>query len=164
MVLSWIYRRPSVLGLATGAVVGLVAVTPAAGFISPIMGIPIGAGAAAVSYYAMLFRAKKLNVDESLDVWACHGVGGTFGALATGVFATVAANPAGANGLLYGNPVLLLKQLLGVAVVWVFAFGMTWVIGKVLQRVMGLRVGQVEETVGLDLSQHGERAYGGTLR
>jgi Amt family ammonium transporter len=164
MILSWIYKRPSVLGLATGAVVGLVAITPAAGFVSPIMGIFIGAGAAAVSYYMMLFRAKKMSVDESLDVWACHGIGGTFGALATGIFATVSANSAGANGLLYGNPMLLLKQLLAVAVVWAFAFGMTWLIGKALQKTMGLRVSQMEETIGLDLSQHGERAYGGTLR
>ena len=164
MLLSWIYRRPSVLGLATGAVVGLVAITPAAGFISPIMGIPIGAGAAAVSYYAMLFRAKRMNIDESLDVWACHGIGGTFGALATGLLATVAANPAGANGLFYGNPMQFLKQLLGVAVVWVFAFGITWLIGKVIQRTIGLRVSNVEETIGLDISQHGERAYGGMLR
>jgi Amt family ammonium transporter len=164
MLLSWIHRRPSVLGLATGAVVGLVAVTPAAGYISPIMGILIGAGAAAASYYTMLFRAKKMKVDESLDVWACHGIGGTFGALATGIFATVAVNSGGANGLLYGNPMQLLKQLLGVAVVWVFAFGMTWIIGKVLKKVMGLKVSQVEETIGLDLSQHGERAYGGMLR
>ncbi len=164
MVLSWIYRRPSVLGLATGAVVGLVAITPAAGFVSPIMGIPIGAGAAAASYYMMLFRAKRMNVDESLDVWACHGVGGTFGALITGVFATVSVNSAGFDGLLYGNPVQLLKQLVGVAVVWVFAYGMTWAISLVIRKVMGLRVNQVEETIGLDLSQHGERAYGGMLR
>ncbi len=164
MVLSWIYRRPSVLGLATGAVVGLVAITPAAGFVSPIMGIPIGAGAAAASYYMMLFRAKRMNVDESLDVWACHGVGGTFGALITGVFATVSVNSAGFDGLMYGNPVQLLKQLVGVAVVWVFAYGMTWAISLVIRKVMGLRVNQVEETIGLDLSQHGERAYGGMLR
>jgi len=164
MLLSWIHRRPSVLGLATGAVVGLVAITPAAGFVSPIMGIPIGAGAATASYYTMLFRVKRMGIDESLDVWACHGVGGTFGALATGLFATVAANSAGVNGLFYGNPMQFLKQLLGVVVVWAFAFGMTWVIGRVIQKVMGLRVSHVEESVGLDLSQHGERAYGGTLR
>jgi Amt family ammonium transporter len=164
MVLSWIYKRPSVLGLATGAVVGLVAITPAAGYVSPIMGIPIGAGAAAASYYMMLFRAKRMNVDESLDVWACHGIGGTFGALITGVFATVSVNSAGFDGLLYGNPAQLLKQLVGVAVVWVFAYGMTWAIGKGLQKTMGLRVSQIEETIGLDLSQHGERAYGGMLR
>jgi Amt family ammonium transporter len=164
MILSWIHKRPSVLGLATGAVVGLVAITPAAGFISPIMGIFIGAGAAAVSYYMMLFRARKMKVDESLDVWACHGIGGTFGALATGLFATVSANSAGFDGLFYGNPVQFLKQLLGVAVVWAFSFCLTWVIGKVLQKTIGLRVSPTEETLGLDLSQHGERAYGGMLR
>ena len=101
MLLSWIYRRPSLLGAATGAVVGLVAITPAAGFVSPVMGIPIGIGAAVVCYYAMLLRAKKMGVDESLDVWACHGIGGTWGALATGIFASVAVNPAGANGLAF---------------------------------------------------------------
>jgi Amt family ammonium transporter len=164
MVLSWIYKRPSVLGLATGAVVGLVAITPAAGFVSPIMGIFIGAGAAAVSYYMMLFRAKRMKVDESLDVWACHGIGGTFGALATGLFATVTVNAAGANGLFYGHPMQFVKQFIGVAVVWAFSYGMTWVIGKVIQRTMGLRVSPMEETIGLDISQHGERAYGGLLR
>jgi ammonium transporter, Amt family len=164
MILSWIYKRPSVLGLATGAVVGLVAITPAAGFVSPIMGIFIGGGAAAVSYYMMLFRAKRMKVDESLDVWACHGIGGTFGALATGLFSTVAVNAAGANGLFYGGAMQLLKQFIGVAVVWVFAYGMTWLIGKALQKTIGLRVSAMEETIGLDISQHGERAYGGLLR
>jgi Amt family ammonium transporter len=80
------------------------------------------------------------------------------------LLATVAVNSAGADGLLYGNPTQLLKQLIGVGVIWVFAFGMTWIIGKVLQKTMGLRVNQMEETIGLDISQHGERAYGGTLR
>ncbi len=164
MMLSWMHKRPSVLGLATGAVVGLVAITPAAGFVSPIMGIFIGAGAAAVSYYMMLFRARKMKVDESLDVWACHGIGGTVGALATGLFSTVAVNAAGFDGLFYGNPMQLLKQFIGVAVVWVFAYGMTWLIGKALQKTIGLRVSPMEETIGLDISQHGERAYGGMLR
>jgi ammonium transporter, Amt family len=164
MILSWFHKRPSVLGLATGAVVGLVAITPAAGFVSPIMGVIIGAGAAAVSYYMMIFRAKRMNVDESLDVWACHGIGGTFGALATGIFATVAVNSAGFNGLIYGNPMQLLKQLIGVSVVWVFSFGVTWLIGKALQKTIGIRVSPMEETIGLDISQHGERAYGGLLR
>jgi Amt family ammonium transporter len=164
MMLSWVHKRPSVLGLATGAVVGLVAITPAAGFVSPIMGIFIGGGAAAVSYYMMLFRAKRMKVDESLDVWACHGIGGTFGALATGLFATVTVNAAGANGLFYGGAMQLLKQFIGVAIVWVFAYGMTWLIGKALQKTIGLRVTPMEETIGLDISQHGERAYGGLLR
>ncbi len=164
MFLSWRHKKPSVLGLATGAVVGLVAITPAAGFISPIMAILIGAGAAATSYYMMLFRARKMKVDESLDVWACHGIGGTFGALATGLFTTVAVNAAGFDGMFYGNPMQFLKQLLGVVVVWAFAFAVTWLIGKALQKTIGLRVSPMEETIGLDLSQHGERAYGGMLR
>jgi Amt family ammonium transporter len=163
MILSWIYRRPTVLGIATGAVAGLVAITPAAGFVSPLMGIPIGVGAAVVCYYCMLLRMRR-GIDESLDVWAVHGMGGTWGALATGIFASVAVNSAGANGLLLGNAMQLLKQLVGIAAVWVFAFGATWVLGKLVDVTVGLRVSGTEETVGLDISQHGERAYGGVLR
>jgi ammonium transporter, Amt family len=163
MVLSWIYRRPSLLGVVTGAVAGLVAITPAAGFVQPIMGIPIGAGAAVICYYMMVFRAKT-SIDESLDVWAVHGMGGTWGALATGIFCCAAVNTAGKDGLIYGNPKQLLLQLIGVVVVWVFAFVMTWIIGKVVNKVIGLRVSPAEESVGLDISQHGERAYGGHTR
>lgn len=163
MLLSWIYRRPTLLGTATGAVAGLVAITPAAGFVSPIMGIPIGIGAAVVCYYGMLFRTKW-GIDESLDVWAVHGMGGTWGALATGIFASTTINSAGADGLLLGNVLQLVKQFIGVAAVWVFAFAATWVLGKLVDVTIGLRVGGTEETVGLDISQHGERAYGGVLR
>ncbi len=163
MMLSWIYKRPSALGMATGAVVGLAAITPAAGFVTPLAAIPIGAIAAVLSYYLMLFRMKR-GVDESLDVWACHGIGGTWGALAAGIFASTAVNSAGANGLLHGNPMQLLKQLLAVGIVWIFAFGMTWLLGKLVDKTIGLRVSETEETVGLDISQHGERAYGGLLR
>ena len=163
MVLSWLHRRPTLLGVATGAVAGLVAVTPAAGFVSPIMGIPIGAGAAAVCYYCMLFRMKR-GIDESLDVWAVHGMGGTWGALATGIFASAAVNSAGADGLFYGNPGQLLLQLAGIAAVALFAYGATWVLGKVVGLAVGLRVSATEEAVGLDIAQHGERAYGGSLR
>jgi len=163
MILSWIYRRPGALGTATGAVAGLVAITPAAGFVSPIMGIPIGAGAALVCYYCMLLRAKW-GIDESLDVWAVHGMGGAWGALATGIFASSAINEAGANGLLYGNPAQLVAQLIGVVVVGIFAFAATLLLGKLVDVTIGLRVNSAEETVGLDLAQHGERAYGGLLR
>jgi ammonium transporter, Amt family len=163
MIMSWIYRRPSLLGVVTGAVAGLVAITPAAGFIQPIMAIPIGAGAAVICYYMMLLRAKT-SIDESLDVWAVHGIGGTWGALATGIFCSVAVNAAGKDGLIYGNPKQLLLQLIGVVVVWVFAFVMTWIIGKVVNKIIGLRVSPAEESVGLDISQHGERAYGGHTR
>jgi Amt family ammonium transporter len=164
MILSWIYRRPTILGTATGAIAGLAAITPAAGFVSPLAGIPIGIVAAVVCYYAMLLRAKKMGIDESLDVWACHGIGGTWGALAVGIFASVAVNPSGANGLIFGSGLQLARQLLGVVVIWGFAFGVTWVLGKVVDIIMGLRVHATEEVVGLDISQHGERAYGGTLR
>jgi Amt family ammonium transporter len=163
MILSWIYRRPTVLGTATGAIAGLAAITPAAGFVSPLMGIPIGIVAAVICYYCMLLRTRR-GIDESLDVWAVHGMGGTWGVLATGIFASVAVNAAGANGLIFGNAMQLAKQLLGVAVVWVFAFAVTWVLGKIVDVTMGLRVNATEETVGLDISQHGERAYGGMLR
>jgi Amt family ammonium transporter len=163
MILSWIYRRPTLLGVATGAVAGLAAITPAAGFVSPMMGIPIGVVAAVVCYYCMLLRTRR-GIDESLDVWAVHGMGGTWGVLATGIFASVAVNSAGANGLLLGNAMQLLKQLAGIGTVWVFAFGATSVLGKLVDVTMGLRVTTVEETVGLDISQHGERAYGGMLR
>lgn len=163
MIVSWINKRPSALGTATGAVVGLVAITPAAGFVTPLAAIAIGAVAAVISYYVMIFRMKR-GVDESLDVWACHGIGGTFGALATGLFATVAVNSAGANGLFYGNPKQFLIQLLAVGVVWVFSFGMTLLLGKLVDMTIGLRVSPTEEIIGLDISQHGETAYGGLLR
>jgi Amt family ammonium transporter len=160
MMLSWVHRRPSLLGIATGAVAGLVAITPAAGFVSPLMGIPIGVGAAAVCYYCMLFRVRR-GIDESLDVWAVHGMGGTWGALATGLFASTAVNPAGAEGLVFGNAAQLAIQVVGVAAVWAFAFAATLALGKMVDLTVGLRVGRTEETVGLDISQHGERAYGG---
>lgn len=160
MLLSWIYRRPTALGTATGAVIGLVAITPAAGFVSPIMGIPIGIVAALVGYYSMLIRAKS-RVDDSLDVLACHGMGGLWGALATGIFASAAVNSAGADGLIFGNAALVVKQLIAIASVAVFAFGGTWVLGKIVDATIGLRVSRTEETLGLDISQHGERAYGG---
>jgi Amt family ammonium transporter len=111
----------------------------------------------------MVFRSKT-GIDESLDVWAVHGMGGTWGALATGIFCSVAANTVGKNGLIYGNPKQLWIQLIGVVSVWVFAFVMTWVLGKIVNAVIGLRVSPTEESVGLDISQHGERAYGGRLR
>ena len=160
MLLSWFHRRPSLLGAATGAIVGLAAVTPAAGFVPPWAGIPIGVVAALISYNVMLFRAKKMGVDESLDVWACHGVGGTWGVIAVGIFATTVVNPAGANGLFAGSVTLLWKQLLGVAVISAFSFGMTWILATALKSVVGFRVNDVEERVGLDISQHGENMYG----
>jgi ammonium transporter, Amt family len=160
MLLSWYFHRPTVSGIVTGAVVGLATVTPASGYISPMMGIPIGIVAAVICYFAMRFRMRQ-RVDESLDVWACHGIGGTWGVIAMGLFATVSVNSAGADGLFYGNAMQLLKQLVGVVSIWIFSFGMTWLLGKLIDKTIGLRVNETEESVGLDISQHGERAYGG---
>ncbi len=156
-LLSWYYKRPSVLGTATGAVVGLVAITPASGFVTPLAAIIIGAVAAVFSYYAMLFRMKR-NVDESLDVWACHGIGGTWGAIATGIFATTAVNAAG-SGLIDGNAAQVVTQITAVAVTWVYAFVATFLLAKVIDATIGLRVRDEEEAVGLDISQHAEKAY-----
>ena len=158
MLLSWLDNKPSVLGIITGAVVGLVAITPAAGFVTPLAAIVIGAVAAPISYYAIRMRQRR-NLDESLDVWACHGMGGTWGALASGLFATTTVNAAGFDGLFYGNPNQFLIQLTATVVSIVFAFGVTFIIAKVLDKTMGLRVAEHEEEVGLDISEHGERAY-----
>lgn len=159
MVISWIHRRPSIMGTVTGAIAGLAAVTPAAGFIPPIAAIPIGVVAALVCYWCMTFRIKR--IDESLDVWAVHGIGGLWGALAVGIFASAAVNTAGANGAIMGNAMQILKQFVGIAVVAGFSVVMTYLITKVVQIIVGLRVSKTEETLGLDISQHGETAYGG---
>jgi Amt family ammonium transporter len=158
MVLSWLDGRPSTLGIATGAVVGLAAVTPASGFVSPLAAMVIGAVAAPLSYYAIRFRQNR-NLDESMDVWACHGMASSWGMLATGLFAAVEFNAAGANGLFYGNPSQVAIQLLAVAVTIAFTFGVTFVAAKLLDMSIGLRVTGMEEEVGLDISGHGERAY-----
>ena len=162
MFLNWFFHRPTISGMATGAVAGLVAITPAAGFVSPIMGIPIGIGVALVCFFVMRLRGRS-KMDDSLDVFACHGMGGTWGALATGIFASVSVNAAGANGLIHGNWSLVGKQVAAIAVVWAFSFGMTWIIGKIIDKTMGLRVNATEESLGLDISQHGESAYGDEL-
>ncbi|MFA4967182.1 MAG: ammonium transporter [Candidatus Margulisiibacteriota bacterium] len=158
MIISWIHKRPSVLGLATGAVVGLVAITPASGFVSPLSALAIGALASVFSYYMIIFRTKT-GLDESLDVFACHGIGGIWGALATGLFAEKAINSAGANGLFFGNPAQFGIQAFTVLVVVAFSFIMTLVMGKIIDAVFSLRVSENEEDVGLDISQHGETAY-----
>jgi ammonium transporter, Amt family len=164
MIISWLYRRPTILGTVTGAVAGLATVTPAAGYITPMAAIPIGIAAAVICYYSLLLFKTKLGFDDSLDVFAVHGVGGIIGMLFVGIFATLSVNAAGANGLIAGNASQLLKQLLGVVTIGIYAFGVSWILGKLLDVTIGLRVGTTEETVGLDLSQHGERAYGGLSR
>ncbi|MCL4435230.1 MAG: ammonium transporter [Thaumarchaeota archaeon] len=156
-IMSWLRTgKPSVVGAATGGIAGLAAVTPASGFIDPLGAIAIGIGVGVISFYAMGLKTR-LGFDDALDVWACHGIGGTWGVLATGLFAQLAINPTGANGLLYGNAAQLGVQALAVVVTWVYSFAVTFILLKVLDRVMGLRVtGDVEE-IGLDIAQHGER-------
>ncbi|MDE4907023.1 ammonium transporter [Methanogenium marinum] len=153
MVASWIRGKPATLGIVSGAIAGLVAITPAAGFVDVKGSLVIGALAGLVCYAALLWRQKK-GIDESLDAWAIHGVGGLFGALATGIFATAAIG--GVDGLLYGNVNQFLIQLLDVGVCVAYAFVVTYILAKVVDKVMGLRVDEKEEYVGLDISQHGE--------
>jgi ammonium transporter, Amt family len=159
MMLSAKEGRPNVIGVATGVVVGLVAITPACGYVDIPASIAIGAIASAISYYCIQLR-NRLNIDESLDVWACHGMAGTWGAIATGLFASKAVNPDGANGLLHGNASLFVAQLVSVVVAWVFSFVATYALAWVLDKTRGLSVQPHEEEVGLDIAQHGEEAYG----
>jgi len=158
MFLSWLDGRPSTLGIATGMVVGLAAVTPASGFITPLAAMGLGAVAAPLSYYAMRYRERR-NLDESLDVWACHGVSSVWGMIAAGLFATTAVNSAGGNGLFAGNPGQVSIQLLAIVVTIAFCFVGTYIIARLLHVSIGLRVTPMEEEVGLDISSHGERAY-----
>jgi Amt family ammonium transporter len=159
MFTEWSSRgKPTVLGAASGAVAGLVAITPAAGFVTPMASIVVGAVAGVICYSACNLKTK-LGYDDSLDVVGVHGVGGTWGALATGIFATKTVNEAGADGLLYGNPKQLLYQAIAVVVTIVLGFVMTSIILKVLDGLMGLRVSEEDEQAGLDLSQHSETAY-----
>jgi Amt family ammonium transporter len=153
---SWINGKPSSLGMVSGAVAGLVAITPAAGFVDPLSSIVIGAVAGVICYKAMLFRVKK-GLDESLDAWAIHGIGGVWGAIATGIFASGAIG--GYSGLIYGNIDQFIAQVIGAGAAVVYAFTVTLILAKLVDAVIGLRVSEEEEYVGLDISQHGEKAY-----
>jgi Amt family ammonium transporter len=159
MVSEWFIRgTPTILGAASGAVAGLVAITPASGFVAPLPALLIGAAAGVLCYGACNLKTR-LGYDDSLDVVGVHGVGGTWGALATGLFASKAINEAGADGLFYGNPGQLFPQIVAILASWVLAFVGTFIILKVLDATMGLRVSEEEEFQGLDLSQHRESAY-----
>jgi Amt family ammonium transporter len=155
-------KRTTAVGMATGAVIGLVAITPAAGFVTPLAAIAIGALGATASFFAMQLRARlSAKLDDALDVFACHGVAGMVGALLTGVFATKTINPAGADGLLYGNPGQLGVQALAVFATIAFCGGVTAAIVVALKVTVGLRVPLADELSGLDWSEHGEEAYHG---
>ena len=132
MFLDWHKGKPTILGAATGSVVGLVAITPAAGFVTPLAGIPIGIVASFVSYYSRRIIKQKMGVDDALDVFACHGLGSIWGMLATGIFASIAINASGANGAIAGNWMLIVKQMVAILAVGAYAFIVTMIIGKVI--------------------------------
>ena len=159
MVTEWIYRgKPSALGAASGAVAGLVAITPASGFVGPISSIWIGIGAGVLCYTAVMLK-PLFGYDDALDAVGVHGIGGSWGALATGLFASKAVNSAGADGLFFGNPAQLGIQAMAVLVTIVFVFVGTLIILAIVDAIMGLRVNEEEERSGLDISQHDEKAY-----
>jgi len=157
VTVSWLHKgTPSVVGAVVGGVAGLVAITPASGFVDSSAAIIIGFAAGATCYGAILLR-ERLKVDDALDVWAVHGVGGTLGAILTGVFAVAAVG--GVSGLIEGNGSQVLKQLAAVGATWIYSGIATFIILKVVDRLVGLRVEESEEEAGLDSSQHGEVAW-----
>jgi len=160
MILETVLRgKPTAVGAATGAVAGLVGVTPAAGFVTPIGALLIGSIVAVFCFFAISLKVK-LGVDDALDTFPVHGVGGTIGAILTGIFATTAVNAAGADGLLYGNPGQLFKQLAAIGIAFILSGIGTFIILKILDATVGLRVKPEMELDGMDVNEHGEDGYG----
>jgi Amt family ammonium transporter len=160
VLLEWKFNaKPTMLGMITGAVAGLATITPAAGFVGPIDAIWIGALASLGCYFCVAVIKAKSGYDDSLDAFGVHGIGGILGTLATGLWATKAVNPAGNNGFFYGNPGLFLVQLKAVAVTIVYSFIVSFVLLKIVDALVGLRVSEDEERIGLDLTQHRESGY-----
>lgn len=159
VIAEWMVQgKPTTLGAASGAVAGLVAITPAAGFVSPVSAIIIGLGAGVICYLAVLLKGK-IGYDDALDVVAVHGIGGLWGALATGLFASTAWNPGGADGLFFGNPKLFAVQAYGAFATIIYSMIVTLVILKVIDVIVGLRVDAEAEVRGLDLAEHSEAGY-----
>jgi Amt family ammonium transporter len=160
LVVEWAQRgKPTALGVASGLVAGLVGITPAAGFVAPWAAVVIGAAAGAVCYAAVVSK-EKLGYDDTLDAFGVHGVGGALGALLTGVFAQKALNPEGGrDGVVYGNVGQMVPQVVGVVVVGIYAAVVTWVLLKIVDRLVGLRVPVADEREGLDSTEHGEQGY-----
>jgi Amt family ammonium transporter len=149
----------TMLGMITGAVAGLVAITPAAGFVNPVGGLLIGISVSFICYGAVAYLKPKMGYDDSLDAFGVHGIGGMWGALATGLLATKSVNAAGADGLFYGNAAQFVIQIKAVLVSAVYSFVVSWVLLKILDLTVGLRVSEEEERIGLDLTQHSEAGY-----
>lgn len=160
VIIEWFHRgKPTVLGAATGAVVGLVAITPAAGFVTPMSAIIMGLLVSPICYFMVSFVKGKLGYDDALDAFGCHGVGGFFGAIATGFFATKSVNAAGADGLFYGNPGLVVTQLIAAGATVVFSALLTFIILKLVSLFTPLRATERDEEEGMDIALHGEDAY-----
>jgi Amt family ammonium transporter len=160
LILDWmIHKVPTVLGVITGIIAGLVAITPAAGYVTPMASIVIGAGGSIFAFIFVTYIKKKFGYDDSLDVFGVHGIAGIWGAIATGFFATKTINGAGADGLFYGNPEQVLIQLKAVIVAVVLAGVGTVIIYKLVDLVIGMRVGERDENIGLDLTSHHETGY-----
>jgi len=160
MLFEWYNKgKPSAVGMAVGAVCGLVAITPGSGYVTVSSSLLIGLIAGGASYYMSNWRASRTKIDDSLDVFSCHGVSGLWGSLAVGLFSTLLINPSGANGIMYGGSSLLVAQVVGVIVVALYSFVGTYVILKVIDAVSPLRVSPEDEEQGLDLAEHGEAAY-----
>ena len=159
LLVEWFHRgKPTMFGAATGSIAGLATITPAAGFVGPIPAVCIGIAAGIVCYIALNAKTK-FGYDDSLDAFGVHGVGGTLGTLMAGLFASVAINAAGANGMFFGNAKQFFVQAGAVGLVAVYSFVVSFVMLKALDALMGLRVDAEQETEGLDISQHGEAGY-----
>lgn len=164
VVVEWILNgNPTILGAASGCIAGLVAITPAAGFVAPIPAIIIGAIGGVLCYFAVAALKAKLGYDDSLDAFGIHGLGGTWGSIATGLWATTEINPAGANGLFYGETHLLVAQIISTFVAYAFAIIGTIILYKIVNAFTHMRADKNEEITGLDITEHGERAYNHAL-
>lgn len=160
VLVEWLYSgKPTVLGAVSGCVAGLVAITPGAGFVSPLSAIIIGLAGGVICFFSVSVMKAKLGYDDALDAFGVHGVGGTFGAIATGLFASKEINPAGADGLFFGNPAQLLTQVIGVVASLAVAIIMTYILIKIISVFMPIRSTEDEENSGLDIAEHGEKAY-----
>ncbi|BAH05426.1 ammonium transporter [Clostridium kluyveri] len=161
-ICEYIYRKKvTSLGVASGLVAGLVAITPGAGFVSPLASLIIGLIGGAICYTSITFIKSKLGYDDALDAFGCHGVGGIWGGIATGIFAWTAINSAGSNGLIHGNPKLVGIQLIAILATVIYAAVVTFIIIKVINAVSSMRATEKDEQTGLDVTEHGEEAYGG---
>jgi Amt family ammonium transporter len=160
VLVEWKFNgKPTILGAVSGCVAGLVAITPAAGFVTPMPAVLIGLIGGVICYFAVAVLKEKLGYDDSLDAFGVHGIGGTWGAIATGLWATTEVNPAGANGLFYGDTHLFTAQLISIVVAYALAIGGSFVLYQLVHSFMETRADEAEELTGLDIIEHGERCY-----